>query len=341
MVEISSGRKTICYNYYNIKMDVLLITFESVAALLGIGVLGFWIIAKRIVPENLLGFLSTLAIDIALPCLVLANILVDFSPENYPDWWQLPLWWLFFTAISIILSLSTMFIAKKEIRREFAISLFFQNGIFFPLIIISGIYGKDSPYLVLLFLFIFLHPSMVFGTYALFFGKQPEKVNWRRILNPVFIITLVGLAIRLVGFQTYIPGFVITILQMLGAMSLPLLMIILGGNIYVDFKRKGQFAVFEIVKFVLVKNIVFPLVFLGILILTRSFIQLDFGIALIIILQSAVPPITAIPLLAERSGGKRTIAGHFIFASFIFSIVSIPLVLYLFNMFFPIIQTTG
>ncbi len=125
-------------------MDILLITFESVAALLGIGLLGFWIIAKKIVPENLLGFLSTLAIDIALPCLVLANILVDFSPENYPDWWRLPLCWLFFSTISIILSLSTMFISKKKTRREFAISLFFQNGIFFPLIIISGIYGKDQ-----------------------------------------------------------------------------------------------------------------------------------------------------------------------------------------------------
>jgi predicted permease len=318
-------------------MDILLITFQSVAALLGIGILGFWIIAKRIVPENLLGFLATLAIDIALPCLVLANVLVDFSPEKYPDWWRLPLWWLFFSSISLALSLIAMFISKKETRREFAISLFFQNGIFFPLIIISGIFGKEAPYLVQLFLFIFLHPSLVFGTYYLFFGKQKEKVNWRRILNPVLLITLIGLAIRLVGFQNYIPGFVITILQMLGAMSLPLLMIILGGNIYVDFRRKGQFNTLEIVKFVLVKNIVFPLVFLGILMLVRSFIQMDFGIALIIILQSAVPPITAIPLLAERSGGNRTIAGHFIFASFIFSIISIPLVLYLFNMFFPII----
>jgi predicted permease len=318
-------------------MDILLITFQSVAALLGIGILGFWIIAKRIVPENLLGFLATLAIDIALPCLVLANVLVDFSPEKYPDWWRLPLWWLFFSSISLALSLIAMFISKKETRREFAISLFFQNGIFFPLIIISGIFGKEAPYLVQLFLFIFLQPSLVFGTYYLFFGKQKEKVNWRRILNPVLLITLIGLAIRLVGFQNYIPGFVITILQMLGAMSLPLLMIILGGNIYVDFRRKGQFNTLEIVKFVLVKNIVFPLVFLGILMLVRSFIQMDFGIALIIILQSAVPPITAIPLLAERSGGNRTIAGHFIFASFIFSIISIPLVLYLFNMFFSII----
>lgn len=302
---------------------------------MGIGVLGFWIIAKRILPENLLGVLATLAIDIALPCLVMANILVDFSPEKYPDWWRLPLWWLFFSVTALVLSLVTMFISKKETRREFAISLFFQNGIFFPLIIIIGIFGKGTPYLVQLFLFMLLHPSVVFGTYYLFFGKQAEKINWRRVLNPVLITTLAALVIRLVGVQGYLPNFVITILQMLGAMSLPLLMIILGGNIYVDFKRKGQFCVVEVMKFALVKNIVFPLIFLGILILIRPLVSLDYGIALIIILQSAVPPITAIPLLAERSGGNRTISGQFIVASFIFSIVSIPLVLYLFNSFFP------
>ena len=314
-------------------MDILLITFQSVAALLGIGVLGFWVIAKRILPENLLGFLTTLAIDIALPCLVFSNIILDFSPEKDPNWWRLPLWWVFFTVIALVLSLTTMFLSKKETRSEFAISLFYQNGLFFPLIIITGVFGKGAPYLVQLFLFMLLHPSVVFGTYYLFFRRQngAEKVNWRRILNPVLIITLVALVIRLLGWQTYLPTFVITIFQMLGAMSLPLLMIILGGNIYLDFKRQKQFHVVEIIKFALVKNFVFPLVFLGLLILLRP----DYGVALIIILQSAVPPITAIPLLAERSGGDRVISGQFIVASFFLSIISIPIVLYLFNMVFP------
>ena len=314
-------------------MDILILTFQAVAALLGIGVLGFWIIAKRILPENLLGFLTTLAIDIALPCLVFSNIILDFSPEEDPNWWRLPLWWLIFTITALALSLLTMFLSKKETRSEFTMSLFYQNGIFFPLIILAGIFGKGTPYLVQLFLFMFLHPSVVFGTHYLFFRKkqQAEKVNWRRILNPVLIITLIALVIRLLGWQIYLPSFVITIFQMLGSMSLPLLMIILGGNIYLDFKRQKQFNIVEIIKFALVKNIVFPLVFLGLLILLRP----DYGIALIIILQSAVPPITAIPLLAERHGGNRTISGQFIVASFIFSIISIPVVLYLFNMFFP------
>ena len=66
-------------------MTIFIITVEAVATLLGIGVLGFWIIGKKHVPENTLSFLSSLAIDIALPFLVIANLVLEFSPQKYPD----------------------------------------------------------------------------------------------------------------------------------------------------------------------------------------------------------------------------------------------------------------
>jgi len=56
-------------------MHILNITLQSVAALLAIGMLGFWIIKRHIIPENILQFLAVLAIEIALPCIVFANII--------------------------------------------------------------------------------------------------------------------------------------------------------------------------------------------------------------------------------------------------------------------------
>jgi predicted permease len=113
-------------------------------------------------------------------------------------------------------------------------------------------------------------------------------------------------------------------------------MLILGGNIYNDFKYKAgnerRWHTTEVVKFVLIKNVVFPLVFLGLLILLRP----DLTVALIAIIQAAVPPITAIPILVERCGGNRQIASQFVFASFMFCILSIPGIIYLFSRFFPI-----
>jgi predicted permease len=319
-------------------VNAFLVTLQAVLALLGIGLLGFWIIGRKRVPSDTLAFLSSLAIDIALPLLVVANLLSGFSPQVYPDWWRLPLWWLGFAIVSFALSMSASFLVRKEIRSEFTISLFYQNGLFLPILIIEGLFGQDNPYLVPLFLFVIFHPSVIFSTYTLFFGKriQKEKLNWRRIVNPVLVATLVGLVIGLASANEYVPEFVTTIVTMVGAIATPLIMLILGGNIYNDFMYKAgndkKWYIPEVVKFVVVKNIVFPLVFLALLLWLRP----DFTIALIVMIQAAVPPITAIPIFVERCGGNRKIASQFVVASFIFSIVSIPAVIYLFNRFFPI-----
>jgi predicted permease len=314
-------------------MDIFVVVLQSVLVLLGIGVIGFWITRRGIIPENILGFLSRLAIDIALPCLVFASILSNFSPEKFPDWWHLPLWWFLFTAVSLALTLLTMFLSQKETRSEFAMNLFYQNGLFFPLIIISGIFGTGAVYLPQLYIFIILHPVMFFSTYQLFFrNKKKEKnLQWNRIINPILIATVLAIIVQLFGARSYLPDFIQTILQILGGMALPLIMIILGGSLYLDFKQRGKFYVKEIIKFLAIKNILFPLVFLALLIILKP----GYNIALLFILQSAVPPVTGTPIMTERVGGNKSISNQFVFSSFIFSVVSIPLVFWLFDRYFP------
>jgi predicted permease len=317
-------------------MDIFIIVLESVAILLGIGTIGFWITRRGIVPENVLSFLSRLAIDIALPCMVFASILSNFSPDELPDWWQLPLWWFLFAAFSLVLTLITMFASHKETRGEFGMNLFFQNGLFFPLIIISGVFGTDSSYLPQLYIFIIIHPVMFFSTYQFFFRKvNHEGIQWNRVFNPILIATALAIIAQLFDARNHLPDFIQSILEILGGMALPLILIILGGSLYLDFRQKGKFYVWETAKFLTTKNIVFPLACLGFLILLRSYFDISYGIALIFILQSAVPPITATPILTERAGGNKSISNQFVFASFIFSIISVPLVFWLFNQYFP------
>jgi predicted permease len=113
-------------------------------------------------------------------------------------------------------------------------------------------------------------------------------------------------------------------------------MLILGGNVYNDFmysqKGKRRFDTGEIIKFVLMKNVLFPLVCIGLLVLLKP----DFTIAFIIMLQAAVPPITAVTIFAERCGGNRAMTSQYIVGSFVFSLISIPAVVYLFGLFFPL-----
>ena len=73
-------------------------------------------------------------------------------------------------------------------------------------------------------------------------------------------------------------------------------------------------------------------IFLIIIILLETF--LSYLIALIIILQSAIPPITAVPLVTEWVNGDRAIVSQFIVASFAFSLISLPAMIYLFDILF-------
>lgn len=325
-------------------MHIFNITFQSVSALLAIGVLGFWIIKRHIIPDDILRFLAILAIDIALPCVVFSNIITRFSPSASADWWQYPLWWLMFGAVALVLSLGAMVISEKNTRGEFALSLFFQNGIFFPLIVLGGIFGPSTPYIPILFIFIAFHPSLFFSTNHLFFrGKRTKpagaasedrgrsSMKLGKIINPVLLATMVSVTIKLTGTERHLPTFLLSVFQILGGMSLPLLMLILGGSLYMDFQNKGPIHVMEMVKFVVVKNFLFPLVFITLLVLTRP----AYPIALIMFLQSAVPPITGIPIQTARQGGNASITNQFILASFIISIFSLPLMFSLFTRYFP------
>jgi len=121
-------------------MIVFLKVFESIVILLGIGVIGFTIISRKIVPIKILDVISPLILDIALPCLIFTNIIFRFDPINFPEWWTLPLWWIGFTIITILLSLIGMKLIKKKFRSEFGISLLYPNSIFVPIVIIQNLF---------------------------------------------------------------------------------------------------------------------------------------------------------------------------------------------------------
>ncbi len=56
-------------------MDLIITTFQAIAILIFIGIVGVYIIHRKMVPEDSLKFLSPIAVDIALPALV-------FSPAG-------------------------------------------------------------------------------------------------------------------------------------------------------------------------------------------------------------------------------------------------------------------
>jgi len=315
-------------------MQILIATFQSIIILLGIGLIGFLIIAKKIVPRNILQVLSPLVLEIALPCMVFSDIMIKFDPQKLVNWWFLPLWWIGMTIYFLLLTLIVLFFKKKN-RSEFGISLFFPNAVFVPLIIIPGLFGNNSPLIVELYIFTILFPLALFNLSILFFPRKNGAVkthfNWRRVFNNVFIAVIAAITIKLSGISFLVPDFIISIFTRIGGLSIPLIMILIGGNIYIDFQNREKINWVDSGLFVLIKNIIFPLLTLSLILIIKP----PKDVAFLIFLQSTLPPVTIIPVITERNGGNTSLTNQYLLLSFIFSLITIPAAMYVFDFFYP------
>jgi predicted permease len=315
-------------------MDLFLAAFKSVAVLMGIGVVGFTILARKTVPLEVLKVLSPLVLEVSLPCMIFYNIIARFNPSEMPGWWHLPLWWFGMTVFFLLLTLAGMQFVHRGFKAESGVALFYPNATFFPIGIIPIIYGADSILLVELFIFTLFMPVAVFNGYTFFFRSKgvERKFNFKdsRILNPILVATLLAVVLKLTHVDTVIPDFALTITEIVGATALPLLMLAIGGNVYVDFKRRGKFDVKASARFVLVKNLLFPAATLGMILLIRP----PVSAATLIMIQAAMPPLSAVPVLIERARGNVALANQFLVSSFMCSIITIPLSLWCFGILY-------
>ncbi len=311
-------------------MDLFLQTLQSVAAMFLIGVAGFWVVSRRLVAREAIGSLTALAIDIALPCLAFSRILAKFDPGSYSGWYMQPIHWGVFTLGIGVLVLLTRRVACSEVRREFTASLFYQNAIFVPMIVIVSMHGEHAPMLVDLFLFTLLFPSMFFATAHLFFAVKGEKLRWQRIVNPVCVATLLAVGLRLLSWDAAVPGFLVMATERIGDMALPLVVLIIGGSMHLGAAEEARPDWREMLTFVAIKNLLFPLVVLLVVIFLRP----AYRLALLLVLQAGVPPLTTVPVITARYGGNRRAANHFFLASFVSAILTLPAMVWLFHVFF-------
>nr|WP_321403281.1 AEC family transporter [uncultured Desulfobacter sp.] len=308
-------------------MNMFIVVSQSVGIMFFIGFLGFFVAKRKLIPTDVLDLLSPLVLEIALPSLIFFRIIKTFKPADFPGWYLYPIYWMIFTIAAILMANIFKRFFQKEIQEETNLALVFQNGLFIPIIVITETFGADASLLVDLFLFTIFYPAFFFNTYHLFFKKGKQQFSLKKTINSVMIATALGLLLKFTNGDQLIPEFILTALKMVGGMTIPLLMLIIGGNIYVDLQKTGKAVWGEVIKFIVVKNILFPMIGLGIILLFR----LEYNIAFIIVMQAATPPLTALPIFASRAQGNREIVNQYLVSSLMFTLISLPLVLFAFD----------
>ncbi|MDP2830996.1 MAG: AEC family transporter [Candidatus Omnitrophota bacterium] len=304
------------------------ITGLAMAQIFLLGGLGYLLVKKNILSHDGLDALSRLVIQIIFPALIFAQMLKNFSFNLYPDWWIFPLISLAITVTGLsvgwlLLKLSGI----KTHKLQFLSLVAFQNSGYLPLAMAAAIFTGQQAKDIFIFIFLFLLGfdlvAWSLGIYLLTYEKQ-VKFKLQSVFSPPVIANLTTLALIALGLNKFIPDVLFKPLSMVGNCTLPLAMLVVGGNVaLVQLKNIDRRTTFI---FLLGKLVILPI--LGIVIVLK--LALPHLLGFLIVMQLAMPSATSLSVIIRRFNKQDALISQGVFFSHIIGLLTIPLFLSLY-----------
>ena len=304
------------------------ITGLAMAQIFILGGLGFILVKKNILSREGLDALSRLVIQIVFPALILAQMLKNFSFNLYPDWWIYPLVSLAITITGLCLGWVLLKLSGlKTDKLQFLSLIAFQNSGYLPLALAAAIFTGQQANDIFIFIFLFLLGfdlvAWSLGIYLLTYEKK-VKFKLRSLFSAPVIANLISLALIALGLNKFIPNVLFKPISMVGNCTLPLAMLVVGGNVaLVQLKNIDKKTTFI---FLLGKLIILPAFGL--------WVVLKFGVphllGFLIVMQLSMPSATSLSVIIRRFNKPDNLISQGVFFSHIFGLLSIPLFLSLY-----------
>jgi len=306
-------------------IDYFKITGIAVSQILLLSAIGFFLVKKNFLSDRGLNDLSRLVMDITLPVMIFCQLIKNFSFSLYPNWWIFPLISIAITALGLLVgSLFSCFIKKEQERLQFLSLITFQNSGYLPLALVAALFSPEKLGEIFIYLFLFLMGFNLvmfsLGVHILNFHKE-RKIKLSSLFSMPVLATLFSLALVYFGLQRFFPDFLIRPLAMLGDTTLPLAMLVVGGNLaqisLKDINKKAAALL------ILAKMIILPL--LGIAII--SVFKISGLVGLLIFIQLTMPSAVTISTILRAYKKEDILASQGIFITHITAIITIPVFL--------------
>lgn len=191
----------------------------------------------------------------------------------------------------------------------------FSNCGFMGFPILASVYGTQGVFYGSFYVLTFNLLIWTAGV-AIFTGKR-EALTWKQALNPAVISVLIGFCLFI--FSIKLPAPIFKTLDMVGSMTTPLSMLIIG-SLLVEIKLSEAFSGFSIFYATIIRLIVLPLT----VILLLKLLGANGLILGVPVLAGAMPTAALVAVFAEKHGADALLASRAVFLSTILSIVTIP-----------------
>jgi predicted permease len=289
--------------------------------------LGFGCAKIKIFNSEATGYFSSLILKIALPCMILSSFQRPFSPELLGEAGTALGTSIILYAISFAVGIPypRLLGIKGPERGAHRYAVFFSNVGFMGYPMIEAILGPA--YLFHLSVFNIPFTILGYSVGAWYIAKEGEKnlvMSWKIFTNPCVICTLAGFI--LFFFSVPLPDFLSRSIKMAGDITSPLSMMVIGISLAgVDIRRMmGRWRIYVTV---LTRLLLLP----ALMGLVFYFIGIRGPLMLLAVIITAMPIGSATSILAAAYNAAPEEASTLVFLSTLFSIVTIPIVVFCLN----------
>lgn len=310
-------------------MAVFTATLNQLACLFLFIVIGYCLSRWKLIPDNAQAVMSKLENCVFIPALVLGTFIHYFTVDKLGSAWRLLTGSLLLALVAIALALLCVRLCTKDRyeRDIYTYGLSFSNFGFMGNAVVSALFPD-----IFLEYLIFTLPlwSLIYlwGVPVLLMGDNSQKQaltqRMHNFVNPMFVCTLLGMLIGLLGIP--VPQFIQSAVSSAGNCMSPVAMLLTGMTI-------AQFNLGEILRIRSVylvsalRLLVFPLLFLGLM----KLFPLPETFATCALCSLAMPLGLNTIIIPSAMGKDTKVASGMALVSHILSCVTIPVVFALFQ----------
>ena len=299
-------------------MDLSVIV-NGVISLFLIILVGVYAAKKRIITKEINKGLTNILLKITLPCLVVSSFIFDLSDELKDNIIRCFIYSPLVLIISIVISYILLIPIKGEKKIIIQFANVFSNCGFIGFPIVFSIYGNEGVIYASIFNLFFTAFLWTYGV-ILFNGKMKREDIKKVLLNPAIVAVFIGLIIMIFGFD--IPSVLSSTLDLVGNMTSPLSMIIVGvilGNAKIISYLKDKTIYYS----AFLKLIIMPCI----LILISKLIKDTSLVIKTLIIVTAMPAAAMTSILAESFDKESEYSAVIVFITTLFSVITFPILL--------------
>lgn len=311
---------------------VILHSIESILTIIIIIAIGYYLTSIKWFNEETSKSFAKLVTNVALPAYMIANLMGNFSKSKL-EYLAAGLW-VPFLSITMCILISILFSNLLKIRQgrkgTFESMFFNSNTIFIGLPINLALFGDKSVPYVLLY---YIANTTFFWTLGVYFIGKDSKSNIenkagfniiKKIISPPLLGFIIAIIFILINLK--LPSFIMDTCKYLGQLTTPLSMIFIGISIYF-VKLRDMKLDKDILGVLAGRFIISPLTML----LIVYFLPIPTLMKKVFIVQSAMPVMTNAPIIAKTYNADSSYAAITATVSTILSMVTIPIMMVLFQ----------